>query len=107
MNELLKKMNYKLGTVAVLGAPKEFEPILSAWKPEVEVLRELPAEESEKKSRLYSHLRRIGERGDGQDTSPKVAHKPGHGFLGRLSQKDVAHVRIGHQPGHSMEAHGA
>ena len=50
MNELLKKMNYKLGTVAVLNAPKEFEPILSAWKPEVEVLQELPPEDSEKKA---------------------------------------------------------
>lgn len=49
MNELLKKMNYKQGLAAVLNAPKEFEPILTAWKPEVEVLRELPAEDSEKK----------------------------------------------------------
>lgn len=48
MTELLKKMNYKQGTLTVLGAPKEFEPILAVWKTEAEVLRELPTKGSEK-----------------------------------------------------------
>ncbi len=50
MDALLKKMNYKLGPIVVLGAPKELEPVLAAWKSEAEVMRELPAEVSEKKA---------------------------------------------------------
>ncbi|MDX9827033.1 MAG: hypothetical protein RBT73_04745 [Spirochaetia bacterium] len=50
MNALLKKMNYKLGPLVILDAPKEFEPVIAAWKSEVEVLLKLPAEGSENKA---------------------------------------------------------
>ncbi|MDD3981891.1 MAG: hypothetical protein PHT55_06790 [Spirochaetales bacterium] len=50
MNALLKKMNYKLGPLVVLGAPKEFKAILATWKSETEVMEELPVEGSEKKA---------------------------------------------------------
>lgn len=50
MDALLKKMNYKLGPIVVLGAPKEFGPILDDWKAEVEVLQKLPAAGNEKKA---------------------------------------------------------
>jgi hypothetical protein len=60
MDALLKKMNYKLGPIVVLGAPKEFGPILDGWKAEVEVLQKLPAAGNEKKrfSFLFSPPRR-------------------------------------------------
>ncbi|TXT46214.1 MAG: hypothetical protein FD137_1313, partial [Spirochaetes bacterium] len=37
MDELLKKMNYKGGTIHVAGAPKEFSSIQGSWKSEAEV----------------------------------------------------------------------
>lgn len=43
MDELLKKMNYKGGTILVADAPKEFASVLGGWKSEAEV-REIKAE---------------------------------------------------------------
>jgi hypothetical protein len=44
MNELLKKLNYKKGTVQILNAPAEFKPFIEAWKAECEVIARLSAE---------------------------------------------------------------
>lgn len=42
MDELLKKMNYKGGTILVADAPKEFASVLGGWKSEAGV-REIKA----------------------------------------------------------------
>lgn len=42
MDELLKKMNYKGGTILVADAPKEFASVLEGWKSEAGV-REIKA----------------------------------------------------------------
>lgn len=42
MDELLKKMNYKGGTILVADAPKEFASVLRGWKSEAGV-REIKA----------------------------------------------------------------
>ena len=44
MNELLKKLNYKKGTVQILNAPAEFKPFIEAWKQECEVATSHSAE---------------------------------------------------------------
>lgn len=37
MDELLKKMNYKQGTITILNAPPEFRPVAERWKALYEV----------------------------------------------------------------------
>ncbi len=42
MDALLKKLNYKSGTIVALNAPGEFAPIAEGWKREIPVCGALP-----------------------------------------------------------------
>jgi hypothetical protein len=59
MDALLKKMNYKLGPIVVLGAPKEFGPILDGWKAKSRFCKSFRAGNEKKRfSFLFSPPRR-------------------------------------------------
>jgi hypothetical protein len=104
MDALLKKMNYKLGPIVVLGAPKEFGPMLEGRS---RGSAKASRGGERKKSGFHSCFHRLGGRGDVENPFPRRRYRTKYRFLGRFSQEDIAQVFFGYQSRCFVEAHGA